>query len=162
MFPDRASTTNQKEKLMGKQSNLKKQRKGFGNLTKQKQKGNDPTFEKYLALTQSPEPKDPYQKMLRELKGLELRQQMVKEDGEHLSDFDKARLILFFALSQCWDDRYKILDPEIETQIKQAGKMLYDFDGMKAMRNDLVWAFLPKSLGGEVEIIWDGIGDWVA
>ena len=147
---------------MGRQSKLKKQRKGFGKLTNQKQKDNDPTFEEYLALTQSPEPTELYQQMLRELKGLTLIQQMAKEKGRDLSDFDKARLILFSALSQCWDDRYKILDPEIENQIKQAGRMLYDFDGMKGMHDELVWAFLPKSLGGEVEIIWNGIGDWVA
>ena len=147
---------------MGRQSKLKRQRKGFGKLTNQKQKDNDPTFEEYLALTQSPEPTDLYQQMLRELKGLTLRQQMAEEKGGDLSDFDKARLILFSALSQCWDDRYKILDPEIENQIKQAGRMLYDFDGMEGMHDELVWAFLPKSLGGEVEIIWNGIGDWVA
>ena len=147
---------------MGRQSKLKKQRKGFGKLTNQKQKDNDPTFEEYLALTQPPEPTELYQQMLRELKGLTLIQQMAKEKGRDLSDFDKARLILFSALSQCWDDRYKILDPEIENQIKQAGRMLYDFDGMRGMHDELVWAFLPKSLGGEVEIIWNGIGDWVA
>ncbi len=121
-----------------------------------------------LLAVSATDPEDDYDEMLKELKYLKISKQLTHECNKSFPDFNEARLILFSALSQCFDHNNKekiierIIDPEIENQIKKAGRMLYEYNGSKGMRDTLVWHFIPKSLGGEVEILWNGIGDWVA
>jgi hypothetical protein len=96
-----------------------------------------------------------FQEMLQELEGIKNRE-------EPLGTYQEARLLIYSALAQCWEDREKIIDPQIEKQIKDAGEMLYQYGGMKALHDELLWYFIPKPLGGEIEIIWNGIGEWKA
>lgn len=41
--------------------------------------------------------------------------------------------------------------------IKEAGRLLHSED---AMNDDLVWLFVPKRLGRDIDVLWDGIGGW--
>jgi hypothetical protein len=41
--------------------------------------------------------------------------------------------------------------------LKEAGKMLYDYDGMN---DGLVWSFIPKRYQREIDCAWSGIGEW--
>tara|TARA_B100000902_G_scaffold347219_1_gene354390 strand:- start:2712 stop:3188 length:477 start_codon:yes stop_codon:yes gene_type:complete len=54
-----------------------------------------------------------------------------------------------------WDD-----DNNIKL-IKEAGQLLYDFDGMKSMKDNLVWSFIPVRYHREISSYWNGIGEWL-
>lgn len=53
-----------------------------------------------------------------------------------------------------WYDEDNIAD------LKEAGRLLYKESGMKGMRDNLVWSFIPKRYHREIDIAWDGIGEW--
>ena len=55
---------------------------------------------------------------------------------------------------------------EIKQIMREAGELLYNFtfqsDGKKGINDGLVWAFIPKRYRRDIELIWDGIGEWRA
>jgi|SRR5579872_5656848 len=46
--------------------------------------------------------------------------------------------------------------------LKEAGQLLFKYDGTRGMHDDLVWSFIPKRYHREIDIAWDGIGNWQA
>ena len=44
--------------------------------------------------------------------------------------------------------------------IKDAGKLLYEYDKMEGMHDDLVWSFIPKRYQRDIDCLWNGIGKW--
>ena len=44
--------------------------------------------------------------------------------------------------------------------LKDAGRLLYEFDGMKGMHDNLVWAFVPTRYRRNIDCVWGGIGEW--
>lgn len=54
-------------------------------------------------------------------------------------------------------------DDEINfDNLKKAGQLLYDAEGMRGLRDPLLWAFIPKCLQRTIDIAFDGIGEWKA
>ena len=53
-------------------------------------------------------------------------------------------------------------DPKNNQILKEAGKLLYEDSGMDGMHDRLVWAFVPKRYKGDINYMWNGIGDWSA
>lgn len=53
-----------------------------------------------------------------------------------------------------WYDEDNIAD------LKEAGRLLYKESGMRGMRDNLVWSFIPKRYNEEINSAWDGIGEW--
>jgi len=51
---------------------------------------------------------------------------------------------------------------ETQQLITQAGQMLYEEGGMRSMHDPLVWSFIPKRYGRDIDCAWDGIGEWKA
>ena len=51
---------------------------------------------------------------------------------------------------------------ETQQLIIQAGQMLYEEGGMRSMHDPLVWSFIPKRYGRDIDCAWDGIGEWKA
>lgn len=51
-------------------------------------------------------------------------------------------------------------DPENVSQLKKAGRLLYEADGMNGMHDGLVWSFIPKRYRREIDMAWNGIGEW--
>lgn len=48
------------------------------------------------------------------------------------------------------------------TKIREAGEILYETEGMRGMHDELLWSFIPKTYQREIDLIWDGIGEWLA
>lgn len=46
--------------------------------------------------------------------------------------------------------------------LKKGGQILYDTEGMRGMHDDLLWSFIPKRYRREIDIAWNGIGEWVS
>jgi hypothetical protein len=46
--------------------------------------------------------------------------------------------------------------------IHQAGLNMYQVDGMKGLKDPLVWLFIPKSWQRFIDTGFDVIGDWNA
>lgn len=46
-------------------------------------------------------------------------------------------------------------------ELKDAGKMLYKHNGMDGMRDSFVWANIPQRYHKEIDVAWDGIGEWI-
>lgn len=44
----------------------------------------------------------------------------------------------------------------------EAGKLLHEYDGMRGMRDPLVWSFIPRMFHREIDMYWDGVGEWRA
>ena len=44
----------------------------------------------------------------------------------------------------------------------EAGNELNSEGGMNSMKDNLVWAFIPKRYHREIDHLWDGIGEWCA
>ena len=45
--------------------------------------------------------------------------------------------------------------------VKDAGKLLYEYDKMEGMRDDLVWMFIPERYRRNIDYLWNGIGEWL-
>lgn len=50
--------------------------------------------------------------------------------------------------------------PEMRDKVVKAGQLLYEADGMAGMNDGLVWSFVPKRYQRDIDMMWDGIGDW--
>ena len=44
--------------------------------------------------------------------------------------------------------------------LKEAGKLLYEFDKMDGMNDGLVWSFIPRRYHSDINYAWNGIGEW--
>jgi len=53
-------------------------------------------------------------------------------------------------------------DIENEKLVKEAGKLLYEFDGMKGMHDLLFWSFIPKRYERVIDCLFNGIGEWLS
>jgi len=53
-------------------------------------------------------------------------------------------------------------DEDNKKILREAGELLYKEGGMKSMHCPLVWSFIPKRYGGDINLEWDGIGEWRA
>jgi len=51
-------------------------------------------------------------------------------------------------------------DEDNMKQLKEAGRMLYEEDGMNGMNDTLVWSFVPKRYMREIDMAWNNIGLW--
>ena len=49
-------------------------------------------------------------------------------------------------------------DKENIKLIKEAGKLLYE--STAGMNDPLFWSFVPRRYKREIDMFWDGIGDW--
>lgn len=77
--------------------------------------------------------------------------------------YSLARLkILRYLLDCVKHDPYNgdYYDEVSEEGVKEAGKLLYEFDGMNGMTDRLVWSFIPKRYKRTIDMIWNGIGEW--
>ena len=52
------------------------------------------------------------------------------------------------------------ISEKIDMMLKDAGRLLYEFDGMEGMHDNLVWAFVPTRYRRNIDSIWDVIGEW--
>lgn len=78
---------------------------------------------------------------------------------ENLGSFSQARKVLFLAVGEAIEHGSNY--PEsVKEKIRKAGEMLNESGGFIDMSDYLVWSFIPKSLHREIELHWDGIGDW--
>lgn len=75
--------------------------------------------------------------------------------------YPAARRLLYSALLPLKNFNHVTTDEEAQ-QIRQAGEMLYEAEGMAGLHDSLLWMFIPKSVHGIVEQIWDGVGEWKA
>jgi hypothetical protein len=53
-----------------------------------------------------------------------------------------------------------LISEKNDEMLKDAGKLLYEFDGMKGMHDNLVWDFVPTRYRRNNDCVWDGIGEW--
>lgn len=53
-----------------------------------------------------------------------------------------------------------MFDEENNKKIIQAGHLLNEDGGDNSMRDELVWAFIPKRYHREIDMLWGGIGEW--
>jgi hypothetical protein len=54
-----------------------------------------------------------------------------------------------------WDDECDIL-------LKDAGKLLYEYNSMEGMHDKLAWSFIPRRYHRNIDYAWSGIGTWLA
>lgn len=100
-----------------------------------------------------------FQDMKNELAGI------IKWYGETPSSpFQLARTLLYKALLpfeiELTDN--KILEDYDRDSIVLAGRILFESEGMRGMRDRLLWSFIPKRLYGLIDKLWNGIGEWQA
>ncbi len=83
---------------------------------------------------------------------------------EKLNDYDKAIYNICEVLIDCVShdkingDYYS---EKNNNKIKQAGNLLYSYDGISVMK-DVLQLWVPKRYRREFDILWDGIGEWCA
>lgn len=46
--------------------------------------------------------------------------------------------------------------------LTEAGHLLYQEGGMRSMHDGLVWSFIPKRYHQDINLAWNGIGEWKA
>jgi hypothetical protein len=49
---------------------------------------------------------------------------------------------------------------DLHKDIAKGGELLYQFDGMNGMNDGLVWSFIPQRLRRDIDMEWNGIGEW--
>jgi hypothetical protein len=45
-------------------------------------------------------------------------------------------------------------------ELKEAGRLLYEYGGMEGMHDDLVWSFIPKRYKRYIDMGRNRIGEW--
>ncbi len=79
--------------------------------------------------------------------------------------FDMARYNILQYIVTCVNHDEKRGDFYSEanrSKLKEAGKMLYEYGGTDAMHDDFTWSFIPRRYHGEINLCWNGIGEWIA
>jgi len=90
-------------------------------------------------------------------------QDFVKSRG-YVSKYEEGRhKILKFILNKVYHDPANgdWNDDNNINLIKEAGQLLYDYDGMNGMRDCFVWSFIPNRYHREISSYWHGIGEWL-
>jgi len=59
-------------------------------------------------------------------------------------------------------DNGDFYDDDSDKLLKEAGQLLYDFDGMNGMHDRLAWSFIPNRYHRTIDYAWNGIGKWKA
>lgn len=79
-----------------------------------------------------------------------------------LKTYDKA----LFLICECIIDKVQhdringdFYSKEHNNKIKNAGELLNEYDGTSVMY-DVLMDWVPKRYRREIDMIWDGIGDW--
>ena len=92
-----------------------------------------------------------------------------KEKGERESDFAKGRRLTFEGITGMIK-----LDPmrgnagdcpeddAFRDTIREGGILLNRDGGMRSMKDPLVFSFIPRRFHGDLNHLWDGIGEWLA
>jgi hypothetical protein len=83
---------------------------------------------------------------------------------DKLNNYDKAVYIICEVLiDNVNHDKHNgdYYSEKNNSKIKEAGKLLYSYDGNSVMR-DVLFAWIPKRYRREIEYLWDGIGEWYA
>ncbi len=86
-----------------------------------------------------------------------------RRDNKFKNKYEKARYNILKYMINCaiYDPQNgDYYDEENNKLIKEAGKLLYEFEGMNGLYDGLVWSFIPRRYIRDIEILWDGIGDW--
>lgn len=90
-----------------------------------------------------------------------------------LNEFDTARFLILRATVKMVEydpingdmkpnmtEEDKIYWTDIEKDFVDGGKLLYKFDKMEGMHDGLVWSFLPQRFHRNIDVYWNGIGEW--
>jgi hypothetical protein len=94
-----------------------------------------------------------------------LKRLVREEENNDIKDMYKiARMKIFEYIFNCVKDdpiegHGKYCEANIQL-LKDAGKMLYDSEGMQGMFDDLFWSFIPDRYRRTIDMAWDGIGEW--
>jgi len=100
--------------------------------------------------------------IIREYHGL---QQFLQLENVHTRDYKQARFFILQYIINCTNHDHingDYSDKQNDQLIIDAGHLLYKFDGMKGMNDDLVWSFIPKRYHNNINFLWNGIGEWLA
>ena len=94
--------------------------------------------------------------MCRELEGIERQKSKP-------TLYAVARKVLYKALIELYiENKFieEIRKKELYEEIIRAGQILWDCEGIKGMKDYLLWSFIPISQHYIIENLWDKIGDW--
>lgn len=79
--------------------------------------------------------------------------------------YKRARMLILEYILECVKhdkERGDYYDEENMRKLREAGELLNKEGGMKSMRDGLVWSFIPSRYHREIDICWDGIGEWIS
>lgn len=127
------------------------------NVPKQKSKY---TLPKSIYITASQELKD--FNIIREFSGL---RDMLRKDNIPDKNYKQARYnILLYIINNVKHDHINgdYYDEDNNQLVIDAGHLLYKYDGMQGMYDNLVWDFIPKRYRNDINYLWNGIGEWIA
>jgi len=90
-------------------------------------------------------------------------QQYHDKFGKYKSKFQEAQYNIFkYIITSVLNDpeHGDYCCTENEKLIKDAGKLLYEFDGINGMKNQVIWSCIPNRYQREIDMMWHGIGGW--
>lgn len=78
--------------------------------------------------------------------------------------FKKARYNIFkYIIEMLKHDPINGDYPDVENNlIKEAGQMLNQEGGFNSMKDNLIWSFIPDRYHSDINLLWNGIGQWVS
>jgi hypothetical protein len=86
--------------------------------------------------------------------------------GKHFKNkYEEARYKILKWIITCatYDpEEGDLISEKNDEMLKDAGRLLYEFEGMKGMHDILVWAFVPTRYRRNIDYAWNGIGEWVS
>lgn len=85
---------------------------------------------------------------------------MGKLDKYKLGRFKLLEYIIHYIKND--PERGDYYSKENKERLIEAGKLLYEYDDMDGMHDGLVWSFIPKRYQREIDMAWDGIGEWIS
>jgi hypothetical protein len=100
--------------------------------------------------------------IIKEFNGLK---KLLQQEDVPRKNYKQARynILLYIINSVKYDhingDYY---DKDNNQLVIDAGHLLYNFDGMRGMDDELVWSFIPKRYHNDINYLWNGIGEWIA
>jgi hypothetical protein len=103
--------------------------------------------------------------LFEEQKGILRLISLAKEKDYPEDKYNIARSLIYGYIIECIrkdPDNGDYYNEENLKKLKEGGKMLYDNEGMQGMRDDLLWSFIPKRYQREIDMVWNGIGQWVS
>lgn len=85
--------------------------------------------------------------------------------GRKLNNYDYARATLLrYVITAVEKDPESgdHTDKQQVDQVRKAGRLLNKTGGIEAMRDPLLWSFIPRRYHREIEHYWNNIGEWRA